>query len=86
MIIKKLKSGISHSLLEDQRGKHEPANSKNEEKEVIIQHIKCFPLYESHYTRRDTKKLYLPGIVKMHELYVLKDWKKVRSQPHIVLC
>lgn len=41
----------------------------------ILDFIKSFPSYESHYTRRDTSKRYLPSdlsVAEMHRLYVDK--------------
>lgn len=41
-------------------------------KEMIVNHIKSFPVLPSHYARSDTMKLYLPcnlSVSKMHALY-----------------
>jgi hypothetical protein len=59
---------------EDKRGKKEPANkTKPERVEFVKKHIESFPVIESHYTRKDTHRLYLNqslSIRKMHQLYM----------------
>lgn len=61
----------------DGRGKH--ANSKKlsqERVQKVIDFIREFPTYESHYTRRDTSKRYLPSdlsVAQMYRLYCERD-------------
>ncbi|CAG9773351.1 unnamed protein product [Ceutorhynchus assimilis] len=59
---------------EDKRGKSSPPNkTKPEVIDDVKRHIECFPTMESHYSRRDTERLYLDrklSISKMHELYL----------------
>ena len=58
---------------QDSRGKHRPHNkTSNVLVENVKDHIHSFPVVESHYTRRDTQRKYLPSnlnIKKMYELY-----------------
>lgn len=67
---------IEGSLKGDLRGKHKCARKLSTEKEnEILNYIKSFPSYESHYTRRDTSKRYLPSdlsVALMHRLYCEK--------------
>lgn len=63
--------------IEDNRGKHDnrPHKMSKNTEESVIAHIKMFPVKESHYVRKTTKKLYLEetlNISKMYRLY--KDW------------
>ena len=57
---------------QDMRGKHPPANKTSEARiGSVKQLIEFFPTVESHYTRKDTKRLYLNQnltIQKMHRL------------------
>ena len=57
----------------DQRGKKEPYNkTKDSDVEVVKKHIESFPVMESHYSRKNTKRKYLDcklSIGKMHTLY-----------------
>ncbi|XP_073956599.1 uncharacterized protein [Choristoneura fumiferana] len=62
---------------EDQRGRHD--NHKTILTDSMIQsvcdHVRAFTPVESHYTRKSSQKLYLPGelsIAKMHKLYL--EW------------
>ena len=59
---------------DDKRGKY--SNRPNKTSEVqkmhVRQHIRSFETVESHYCRRDSKKLYLPqdlSLSKMYRLY-----------------
>ncbi|CAG9772257.1 unnamed protein product [Ceutorhynchus assimilis] len=57
----------------DKRGKKEPHNkTKSEDIQKVKTHIESFPVMQSHYTRKSTKRLYLDSklsIAKMHSLY-----------------
>jgi len=61
---------------EDERGKQASANKTSQDRiDLIKEHIESFPTVESHYTRKDTKRLYLNqnlSIRKMYRLYVEK--------------
>lgn len=69
-VIAKLQSSGN---IKDLRGKHPAAKKISNECLLDIKsHIDSFPAYESHYTRRDTSKKYLPAdltISKMYRLY-----------------
>jgi len=55
---------------QDKRGKHTPTNKTDEEKiNFVKEHINSFPKMESHYTRKASKKQYLP-----HDLNIKKMW------------
>ncbi|XP_047986390.1 uncharacterized protein LOC125226450 isoform X2 [Leguminivora glycinivorella] len=60
---------------DDQRGKKSPPNkTKREDVQQVKNHIESFPVMDSHYCRKDTKKKYLypdaKSVVNMHGLYV----------------
>ena len=64
-------SGVVH---QDQRGRHTPHNKTSQERiEGVINHIKKFPCYESHYSRNSNpnRKYLSPSlsIPKMYRLY-----------------
>ena len=58
----------------DQRGKHVPANkTTNKAVDLVKEHINSFPLVESHYIRKTSKRKYLAtglSIQKMYDLYI----------------
>lgn len=51
---KKSKTGIS-----PQSGKGKSQNFQQEERVKILNHIQSFPAFESHYSRKNTSRLYL---------------------------
>lgn len=60
---------------DDQRGKKEPPNKTKPEDVAFVQHhIEAFPVMESHYCRKDSKKKYLAPDIKsinnMYQLYI----------------
>ena len=68
----------------ERRGKKRPHN-KTPDKAVerVKSHIKSFPTVSSHYTRKDTRREYLPqdlNTTKMHELYT-EECRKEGSVP-----
>jgi len=74
MILKKRSSatGISSTT---GKGAHKPHNFNIDIRTRILNHIKSFPLQESHYARKRTSRLYLSSslnISKMYDLY--KDY------------
>lgn len=57
----------------DLRGRTQTNVSSQESLDLVRSHIKSFPLLESHYARKDSKKLYLASDLnqtKMYELYI----------------
>lgn len=60
--------GSSFSKI-DQRGRHEPKNKMNEERTAMKQHIEKYPKYNSHYSRRDTNKQYLPSHLNIKKMF-----------------
>ncbi|CAG9796237.1 unnamed protein product [Diatraea saccharalis] len=63
--------------VKDNRGHHanRPRKMSVSTEQNIIAHINLFPVKESHYVRKDTKKLYLDdtlNISKMYRLYI--EW------------
>jgi hypothetical protein len=71
-VANKLKTTSGTTIL-DQRVLHPPSNKIPREKiDAVNSHIKSFPTYESHYTRKTNDKLYLPShlnLTKMYSLY-----------------
>lgn len=56
----------------DMRGKHPcPKKLSPEKEKEIIEFINSFPSYESHYTRRDTSKRYLPSDLSISTIFRL---------------
>lgn len=59
----------------DQRGSHinRPHKISREVTDCIKKHISRFPVVDSHYTRKDSKKQYLESYLsnsKMHRFYL----------------
>ncbi|CAH1102952.1 unnamed protein product [Psylliodes chrysocephalus] len=55
---------------EDRRGKHTPINKTSPEAlSMVKQHIESFPVMESHYSRKDTKKQYLESNLSIKKMY-----------------
>ena len=62
-------------VLPDNRGKHKSNILDPQVRDSIIEHIKSFPIMESHYVRADTQKQYFESnlnLSKLYELYVEK--------------
>ena len=59
--------------MDDNRGRHENRSNKTTEraKMYVRQHINSFEMTESHYCRRDSKKLYLPKGLSVAKMYTL---------------
>ena len=60
---------------QDQRGKHDnrPHAFSTGQVNMIINHISSFRGRQSHYSRKETRKFYLPeelNIAKMHRMYL----------------
>lgn len=64
----------------DSRGLHSPANKISEEQiKKIISHIKSFPCYESHYTRKLNDKNYLPNHLNLKIMFGLyREYETVK--------
>lgn len=58
---------FSHSL----KGKHTPHNLNMDIRNDIAKHIKSFPSYESHYSRKRTSLMYLSPSLNIHKMYDL---------------
>lgn len=57
---------------DDRRGQAPPSNKHSDEKiKEVIEHIKSFPQYKSHYTRRESNKKYLPPHLNLQKMYNL---------------
>ena len=68
----------------DQRGKHGQQKKISEDACLQIQeHIKSFPAFKSHYTRKDTEKKYLSPSLSISEMYRLysKDCDQKSIEP-----
>ncbi|KAK7475710.1 hypothetical protein BaRGS_00033032 [Batillaria attramentaria] len=70
---------------QQQRGKSRPPHNKYSDDAVnrAKEHIASFPVVESHYTRKDTQRLYLSSeltLSKMYELY-LEQCQQENQQP-----
>jgi len=71
------KSGIPQN---DLRGKREPHNKLSEQDlKNAKDHILSIPSYESHYSRRDTSKRYLPSHFTLSSLY--EQYKQTTDTP-----
>lgn len=70
-------SGIT---IDDERGKNATSNKRSEEDiNEVRAHIKSFPSYESHYTRRTNDKRYLPSHLNLRIMYDF--YKEGRNNP-----
>ena len=75
---------------QDSRGKHHnrPNRTAGDVVKFVKDHISSFPVYQSHYSRRDNiNRVYLGedlNIAKMHRLYtelgIEKNWPKVKPE------
>lgn len=68
----------------DKRGKHCPSNKTSVEdfNEIKI-HINSFPVVESHYARKSTKRLYLDEKLSISKMYELFKNKYKVDHPHV---
>ena len=75
LTVDKKRSSDEHFLnLSDERGKHHnrPFKVPEEAKNLVREHINMYPVIESHYCRKDTKRKYLEeglSISKMYRMY-----------------
>lgn len=80
VIAKKIESPGT-TIAQDLRGTGPSKKKISSEKfEEVVGHIKSFPAYESHYSRRHTSKMYLNSdlsLSKMYRLYLKADAKPV---------
>lgn len=66
----KARSSTSGLILSDNRGHHLPSNKISLDTLESAKHnILSIPTYESHYTRRDTQKRYLPSTYSLAKMY-----------------
>ncbi|CAG9796256.1 unnamed protein product [Diatraea saccharalis] len=67
-----------HGVVEsDKRGKHGQHIKKLTEdmKKSVLDHVGSFPLVESHYTRKESTKMYLDGSLSFPKMYSLyEEW------------
>lgn len=74
--------------VKDNRGQHKnrPRKMSVLTEQSVIAHIKQFPVKESHYVRRDTKKLYLEETLNISKIYRLysDEWFKSANYPNDV--
>ncbi|KAK3908150.1 Conopeptide-Ac1 [Frankliniella fusca] len=74
-------------VADDARGKHPPANKLPEEvRQGVVSHIRKFPAYISHYSRRHTAQLYLGShlnVAIMHNLYLEEGNPKVSYHTYL---
>ncbi|KAF0748689.1 Uncharacterized protein FWK35_00027376, partial [Aphis craccivora] len=76
----KSRATISGAVLCDMRGRHSPGITISEERlSIAKKHILSIPTYESHYTRRDTQKRYLPSTYTLAQLY--SEYKRNCDNP-----
>ena len=58
---------------QDQRGKKAPANkTKAGNLQTVHDHLNMFQKVESHYSRKDSKKLYIADTSNFHKLTIMK--------------
>ncbi len=78
------RSSSGHCEETDKRGHHEPPNKLPENVlEKIREHIDSFPTIESHYCRRDTRRLYFSADLSIQKLYDLYREKQLADQAQI---
>ena len=72
-VIKKKYANETINLMKlDQRGRRTPQNKTDEHRiKNVKNHILSFPAYESHYSRKQTNKKYLPAHLNVNEMYRL---------------
>lgn len=75
VICAKANSSLGGIVIEDCRGKHKPPNALSDEViKFARDHIMSIPSYESHYSRRQTDKRYLPSHYTLSQMY--KEYKE----------
>ncbi|CAH1710610.1 unnamed protein product [Aphis gossypii] len=70
-VLENKNSYLSGVTTTDKRGKHTCAQIAQVKLDDVINHINRFPAYESHYTRRENDKKYLPSHLNMTKMYYL---------------
>ncbi|XP_057305163.1 uncharacterized protein LOC130642101 [Hydractinia symbiolongicarpus] len=61
--------------LVDGRGRHKNHKTSEEREKLVIEHISCFKVVESHYVRKDAKYEYLPKELSVAEMYrMYSEW------------
>ena len=70
----------------DYRGKHDnrPNSYPDEMLNEVRQHIESFPVMESHYCRKDTKKKYLEENLNLSKMYSMYEFDKKEKKEDYV--
>lgn len=77
-VIRKKRASVSGIIQDDMRGTHSPTNKTSQERlRYAYEHLLSLPSYESHYTRRDSSKKYLPSHYTISLCY--EEYKKTCS-------
>lgn len=82
-VLKNKLSAISGVVHDDMRGKSEPYNkTPQSDIQLVKDHIKLIPTYESHYTRKDSARKYLPSHYTLKRMYdEYKEWLPADKKP-----
>ena len=75
------KNPITGTPKSDGRGKHPKKVINQERKQLLRDHIRSFPVVESHYCRSSTKKQYLESQLNLQKMYDL--YKEMCEQQHL---
>ncbi|KAF6208142.1 hypothetical protein GE061_016593 [Apolygus lucorum] len=74
------RNSTSGVTADDKRGKHSKPHKHSAQKiELVRNHIKSFPLYKSHYTLRESTRLYLPPHLSLRKMY--REYSRVDEAP-----
>ena len=66
---------------QDQRSKKAPANkTKAGNLQTVHDHLKMFQKVESHYSRKDSKKLYIADTSNFHKLTIMKMYNLYKEK------
>lgn len=80
---KKKNKNLSNIIANDLRGCHNNQTNRypKEMLNEVRNHIKQFPVFESHYCRENTQRNYLEGlsISKMNQMYVLQKTEEIKK-------
>lgn len=71
VMVQKKRSSLKGISPKDGRGLHKPHNYNPESREIILNHIKSFPVHYSHYSRKNTCQLYLSPLLNIQKMYHL---------------
>ncbi|XP_052131580.1 uncharacterized protein LOC127751676 isoform X1 [Frankliniella occidentalis] len=77
----------SAQVPDDRRGKNPPSNKLSDDvRQEVITHIRKFPAYISHYSRRHSEQLYLGSNLNvsiMHKLYLEENGTKISYNSYL---